>query len=278
MTTKKSNDVIVAIDGTWLMHRAWHVRPNAVQYLILGWVCQYVLEQKASHTLVAFDTGRSFRHDIIENYKGTRVKSEDGTGAGDVFEVTVDYLQSLGIHCEFSGTNEADDVLNTVGYQWPRYHGKRAVLGTKDKDNLQGITEDGSCVVLKPGTLAQGNKLITAQVLFDQTGFTPKQHLDYQTLIGDKIDNIPAIITPAKAKKMILEFGSLKEYMVNNAAWSSENAVALNRNRKAVKLLTDCFELTPEKYAISRLKKGRSDVKSTFYKQLSETSSKRRLF
>ena len=269
---------IVVVDCTYLMHRAWHVRPNAVQYMILGWLCQYVLEEKATHVIAAFDSGRSFRHDLIKAYKGTRTKrGPNEAGPDDTFDVTVKYLQSLGIHCEFGGRAEADDVLATVGYQWPKLIKKGiAILATKDKDNLQGITD--SCYVLKPGTLAQGNKIVTAKELLADTGLSPAQYLDYQTLIGDSIDNIPKILSPAKAKKLILEAGSLKAYMKQDFKFANENAAALNTNRRLVKLLTNCFELTPDSYKVSNMRLNVPSVKSTFYKKLSEDRSTRRLF
>ena len=276
-----SKDILVAIDGTWHIHRAFHVRPASVQYMVLGWVCQYVIETKATHVLVAFDSGRSFRHDIIDTYKGTRpVKQEGILSPSDLTEPVARYLTGLGIHCEFGECFEADDLLNTLAVKWLSTQGKgsKVILATPDKDNHQGLRRN-VCEILKPFSIAKGgNKIYTVTELLKDTGFTPEQYLDYQTLIGDKTDNIPKIMTPAVAKDIILRYKTLKKYMEKNTAWANDNAQELNRNRRLVKLLSDCFEVTPDRYKVSGIKGNRQEVKSAYYKQISAKNSVRSLF
>lgn len=275
------NDILLVVDGTWHIHRAFHVRPTSVKYMVLGWVCQYIVETKATHVLVAFDSGRSFRHDIIDTYKGHRpVKQEGVLSPSDLTEPTSRYLQELGIHCEFGECFEADDLLQTTSVQWFKHRGKgsKVILATTDKDNHQGLKK-GVCEILKPRSIAKGgSKVYTVDDLLQETGFTPPQYLDYQTLIGDSTDNIPKLMTPAVAKGLILRYKSLRSYMEQNRVWANANASELNRNRRLVKLLSDCFELTPDLYKVENLKKNRQDVKSSYYKQISSKNSLRSLF
>ena len=148
------------------------------------------------------------------------------------------------------GRYEADDVLATAGHQGEKYF-KEVLLGTPDKDNLQCITE--KCKILKIGVSKNPDKIIGLPELYADHGFTPAQFLDFQTLIGDKTDNVVGVTTPAPAKKMILEYGSLKEWLMRNPDYVEENGKVLMRTRKLVKLVKDCFELDPDRYSVTLL-------------------------
>jgi hypothetical protein len=56
--------------------------------------------------------------------------------------------------------------------------------------------------------------------------------------------------------------------MAKDLAWAEENAEALNKNRRLVKLHANCFTLEPDKYAVSKIKKNVPNVRSNFYKML----------
>lgn len=275
--SKAGNDVLLVVDGTWHIHRAFYIRPSSIQYMVFGWVCQYIVETKATHVLVAFDSGRSFRHDIMDGYKAGRPQKQEGVAApSDYLKPVSKYLTMLGVHCEFAECLEADDLLQTAAVQFPVVvkYGK-VVLATPDKDNHQGLSED--CSILKPASIKKGgNVRFTVQDLLESTGFTPEQYLDYQTLIGDNTDKIPKILTPAVAKKIILKHKSLKRFLQKTPEFIEEHGFELMRNRKLVKLLSNCFDLNVERYKVSNIQKGRTDVKSSHYRQLS--SANRSLF
>lgn len=274
----KRHPRLLGLDGTWLVHRAFYVtKPHSVQYMVFGWVCKYILEHRASHVLVAFDTAKTFRHKLYAQYKGTRPVKEPGvTAPSDLINPVVKYLQSFGIHCELGGDHEADDVLHTIGCAGVEYFDE-VLLGTRDKDNLQGISE--RCNVIRLGVSGQPDVRVDLHRLQEEYGFTPAQYLDYQTLLGDKVDNIPVIFTPAKAKKIVLAYGSLKEWLKRNPDFVEANWDALTLNRKLVKLVPDCFELEPDKYAITLLDKKRNDCRSKSYNDLRQRlNGPKRLF
>ena len=149
---------------------------------------------------------------------------------------------------------------------------------TRDKDNLQCITDE--CNVIRPGVSGIPDVRIGYEELANEYyGFTPAQYLDFQTLLGDKVDNIPKILTPAKAAKTVLEYGSLKAWLERNPDFIEEHGEALMLNRKLVRLVTDCFELEPDKYAVSRLDKKRNDCRSVAYNDLRKhLNAPKRLF
>jgi 5'-3' exonuclease len=68
--------------------------------------------------------------------------------------------------------------------------------------------------------------------------------VDYQTLIGDKVDSIPHILTDKKARELLTEHGSLKKYFGTKAGkkfWLA-NQAELVRNRTLVRLVATCVD------------------------------------
>jgi DNA polymerase I len=268
---------IVAIDATWLMHRAYHVRPVSVPYMVFNWICRFAVERKATHLVACFDSGRSFRHDIYDQYKSNRGEDSPVSAYRPALEAL---LTKANIGFILGGVHEADDLLATIGHSALMIsifgHDVKAELVTPDKDNLQCITQ--SCRVLRPGVSGNPDVLWDlAKLASEVHGFLPRQYLDWQTLIGDGVDTIPQIVTPGKAAKLILKHGSLKQYLESE---ESSNLVAtyekeIRRNRKLVKLLTNCFEFDPELYKVSEVKPG-LDFRSEWYAHL--TTKRKSLF
>lgn len=274
MSKASTTSRIVAVDGTWLMHRAFHVRPSAVPYMVFGWICRFAVTRRATHIVACFDSGRSFRHDIYDGYKANRGESSP---IKEYTPVLSSMLAKANIGAIYGDTFEADDLLATIGnFPTLRQAGLdcKVELVTPDKDNLQCITE--FCQVLRPGVSGKPDVLWGLDKLASEMyGLLPRQYLDLQTLFGDKTDCIPQLMTPAKASRIIKEHGSLMAYLKADEAFASKNAEALNRNRKLVKLLKGCVDFEPEHFQVAKIKSG-LDFKSDWYSQL--TSSKKSLF
>lgn len=232
---------LVALDCTWLMHRAFYVNPNHCVSMVIGWVCRYSQELNSTHILACVDTGKSFRKDLDPLYKANR------SGKSVVHEAVDDLMRRLpkiGIAVHASDGNETDDVLATVGYK-----SKRSILVTSDKDNLQCVSD--RCSIYIPSVGGRPEKHINLSNFLEfSNGLSPSQFLDWQTLTGDKIDNIPKLLQPAVSRKLILKHKSLRKYLETKegAAWAKKNEIRLRLNRKLVKLKTDCFELDLKRY------------------------------
>lgn len=272
---------VVAVDATWLLHRAFHVRPSGVPYMTFGWVCQYALQYQATHIIPCFDTGKSFRHDVYPGYKAARNKNV-APGAprpSDYVDSTVAFLRKAGFDVLLGNGFEADDLLKTVGELADSKI--KTILVTPDKDNLQGISEN--CVQVRPGVAGNPDVVWDLKRLLTETGFTPRQYRDHQILIGDDTDCIPKILTPAKAKKIILEHGSLGKFFSTKEGekfyW--DNRSALVRNRQLVSLLNECCTVDLSRHAVEKIRRTPRvhEVKSTWYlKLLEKPSAVSRLF
>lgn len=244
---------LLAIDGNWYLHRCWFtLRTNreigeALAYSFVGLIMKDACAVKATHILVAFDGPNGFRHKIFPDYKANRGKSQGATGddgeeAGkDIYS----YLPTVRAYLEKSGlvwiqprTHEADDVMASVAFQFGSPGTVKVIMGSKDKDGYQSL---GQHVVAYDST-AEPPRIITAEMAEKSKGVKVSQMVMYQTLIGDKIDNIPSLKPPAQAKKAINKWGSFKVWFAKGSTedkvWLRANQVKLALNKKLVEMAT----------------------------------------
>ena len=212
-------------DGNYLLHRAFsvsarrrnikHLEKNTLD-LFLKFVCADALSLKATHILVAFDSKRSWRHDIFKDYKANRNKGsqEVTTNTGD--KVTLDItagslVKEARLVCELAGLTvgykkgyEGDDILSSAAKHLPG----KVVCGTRDKDCLAVITEDGRVRVWWPSEQI----MMDWKAVIKKFGVRPDQIAAYLALCGDKVDNIPGIdgVGDATAAKWLTKYGSLQ--------------------------------------------------------------------
>jgi DNA polymerase I len=103
---------------------------------------------------------------------------------------------------------EADDVIGTLTKEAERA-GMRVIISTGDKDMAQLV----SPAVTLVNTMS--NETLDVAGVEKKFGVQPARFIDYLTLIGDAIDNIPGVdkVGPKTACKWILQYGSLDEVM-----------------------------------------------------------------
>src|ERR1700748_1292518 len=200
---------IFPVDGNWFLHRAFHTlhtnRPieEALPFHLLSMVCKSALRVRANYLCVAFDGPKVFRYKVYEGYKEGRkgpvvenTDAENAPATGDVYDFLpqiYNLFHELGILFFQPRTREADDVLASVVY---KYASKYLIdCGTCDKDGYQYLQPgvrlfDPS---FKDKTGKTVGRYITQEMGEERKGVACSQMVDYQTLIGDKGDSIPAI-------------------------------------------------------------------------------------
>ena len=181
--------MILAIDATNWVHQLWHTqKPDNVLPLALRRLEILVDFARPQHVVACFDT-RSFRHDLLPDYKAHR--GQKATTLVDALHAAPAIFHRLALVCRIDGF-EADDclaTLATLGIQG----GQQVVIASPDKDVRQ---------CLRVGAVSQlrnfktsGGRLTdpdwcTANTLYNATGLQPEQWVDYQTLLGDSSDNV----------------------------------------------------------------------------------------
>lgn len=247
-------DKILVIDGNWYLHRVFFTmrtnRPleEALPYAFVGLIMKDACALKATHILVAFDGPNVFRHVIYPEYKATRGEKggsapEDGDDGGrPIYSYLPDvrnYLKLAGLVYIQNKKHEADDVLASCGAQYGQLENTKVWLGSQDKDGYQSLRTN----------VKQYNSIPDPSVVIDELyakkskGVEIRHMVMYQTLIGDAIDNIPQLLSPAKAKKAINTHGSFAKWFANGTAdekvWLRANQTKLALNKKLVEMVTD---------------------------------------
>src|SRR5512143_1252530 len=163
-----------------------------------------ILEQEQPEYLaVAFDTGKTFRDQILPSYKGTRAKMPDELRPQ--IERIRQLVDSFNIpRLEMEGY-EADDVLGSVAYQ-ANHRGLGVKIITGDRDLLQLV--NNRTVVYLAG---DDQNYITAEDVVRKLGVRPDQVVDYKAIVGDKSDNIPGVpgVGEKTAIALLEKFGTL---------------------------------------------------------------------
>ncbi len=183
--------------------------PVAAVYGFLRDVLFLLETHKPHFLLAAFDShGPTFRHDLYEAYKGERkeMPPELATQIPKIYEV----LEGMAVPTLALPGFEADDILATVARLCDE-RGGECRLVTGDKDCRQLITERVSVYNIRK------NQLYGPTELEVEWGIRPDQVVDFQALVGDKIDNVPGVplIGPKIATELLNTFGNLEAVLAS---------------------------------------------------------------
>lgn len=166
----------------------------------------FLLEaKKPDYLFCAFDRSEpTFRHELFAEYKGTRAElpTDLGPQFGSIRRM-LDALQVAVLDCP---GYEADDILAMLARQTDE-RGGECYLVTGDKDCRQLITDR-----VKVYNVRKHETMDRAALLADW-GIRPEQVVDFQSLVGDSVDNIPGVplVGPKVAREWLEKFGTLDE-------------------------------------------------------------------
>lgn len=213
---KYLNKKIIIIDGNSLLHRAYHgMRPLTNKegeythgiYGFLRMLENLIKEERPDGIGVAFDVGRTFRHDLCDHYKAGRKETDPELKSQ--FPLLKEALRYMGIPVLEAEGFEADDILGTVG-RIGTENKDNIILVTGDKDAFQLINEYTTLYLTRKG-LSEIERLNPERLLNDY-GFSPKQAIDIKGLQGDPSDNIKGVLgVGAKtALKLVQDYGNIE--------------------------------------------------------------------
>jgi DNA polymerase-1 len=164
-------------------------------------------EDPPDYLAVSFDTGRTFRHDRFEDYKGTREKMPDELQVQ--IERIHEVLEAFNIPVLEAESYEADDVLGTVA-RLAGEMGVQTLIVTGDRDLLQLVDEHTA--VQLPGHKSGEVQRFDPAAVEEQYGLKPEQLVDFKALVGDKSDNIPGVtgVGEKTAVPLLQQYGTLQ--------------------------------------------------------------------
>lgn len=212
-----SRPKIVLIDGHSLAYRAFFALPptlatskgeltNAV-YGFASMLLEVLENERPDYIAVAFDVGRTFRHELFDDYKGHRAKQPDELAVQ--FERIYQLVDAFNIPIFTAEGYEADDVIGTLARQAVE-QGLDVVIVTGDTDAFQLI--NAHTVVLTSGRRFSDVRRYDVDAVRQRYGLEPHQLVDYKALVGDPSDNIPGVrgIGDKTARKLLQTYGSLE--------------------------------------------------------------------
>lgn len=216
---------VMLVDGFGLIFRAYHALPptlstasgeqtNAV-YGFASMLLDVIASRKPDYAVIALEGGKTFRHDILDAYKGTR--AETPPDLIEQIDRVKELIAALGIPVRQKETFEADDVIGSLSRSLAD-EGYDVIIVTGDSDLLQ-LVEDHIIAVL-PGTKRFGEfRQFDTEAVLDRYGFAPALVPDYKALVGDTSDNIPGVpgIGDKTAKTLIGTYGALEDIIAHLA-------------------------------------------------------------
>ena len=207
---------LLLVDGSSYVYRAFHAlpdlrnskgEPTGAIYGVLNMLRRLHKDMHADYSAVVLDAkGKTFRDDMFADYKANREAMPD--------DLTVqtsalnEAIRAMGWPLLVVEGVEADDVIGTLAKQAER-SGMRVVISTGDKDMAQLVTPAVTLV----NTMS--NETLDEAGVEKKFGIKPWLFIDYLTLIGDSIDNIPGVdkVGPKTACKWLVQYGSLDEVL-----------------------------------------------------------------
>ena len=204
---------LLLVDGSSYLYRAFHAlpelrspkgEPTGAIYGVLNMLRKLASDYKSGARACVFDAkGKTFRDDEYPEYKANRTPMPDDLASQ--VKPLCEAVEALGWPVLVVDGVEADDVIATLAEQ-AKGGGWRTVISTGDKDFAQLVGERVTLV----NTMS--SETLDIEGVKRKFGVPPRQFLDYLTLIGDAIDNIPGVdkVGPKTACKWIEKYGSLE--------------------------------------------------------------------
>ena len=209
---------VVLVDGNNLLFRSYYATaytgnimrnsegfPTNGLYGFVNMINKIIAEEKPKYMMVAFDIGKTFRHEKYDRYKDGRKETPDDLKIQ--FPIAKEILTAMGIkYLECEGY-EADDIIGTISLWCDKDPKYEALIVSSDKDLLQLISDETSVKLLK----TKDHIMMDKNTFFDTYGFDPIKMIDLKALMGDASDNIPGVkgIGEKGAIKLLKEYGSI---------------------------------------------------------------------
>ena len=214
-------NTLLLVDGSSYLYRAFHAlpdlrspdgHPTGAMHGMVNMLRRLRMDYPAAYIACVFDAkGKTFRDDMYPDYKATRASMPDDLRLQ--IEPIHEAVKHMGWPILMVEGVEADDVIGTLSVQATAL-GMNTIVSTGDKDLAQLV--NGKVMLINT---MSNEKLDEAGVLA-KFGVPPNRIIDYLTLIGDTVDNIPGVMKcgPKTALKWLALHDSLEGVMANAAS------------------------------------------------------------
>ena len=203
---------LLLVDGSSYLYRAFHAMPDlrnkrgeptGAIYGVLNMLRRLHKDYPSALSACVFDAkGKTFRDDVYAEYKANRPSMPDDLSRQ--IAPLHEAINAMGWPLLIVEGVEADDVIGTLARDGERA-GMRVVISTGDKDITQLVSPQITLV----NTMTNEN--LDEAGVEQKFGVKPERIVDYLTLIGDTVDNVPGVakVGPKTAVKWLTQYGTL---------------------------------------------------------------------
>ena len=211
---------VVLIDGNNLIFRSYYATayrgelltnskglPTNAIYAYVQMLIKIIAEEKPTHIMVAFDKGKTFRHESYDDYKGGR--NETPSELKQQIPYAKQITRAMGITIEELENYEADDIIGTYSKKIET----EVLLVSSDRDLLQLISPNVKMKLLKMKDFIYYDE----KSFYEDYGIKPIEVIDLKALMGDSSDNIKGVtgIGEKTALKLIKEYHTIDNLYKN---------------------------------------------------------------
>ena len=203
---------LLLVDGSSYLYRAFHAMPDfrslnneptGVIYGVLNMLRHIHKKYPSDYSVCIFDAkGKTFRNDIYPDYKANRPKMPNELATQ--IEPLKQAIEAMGFPILIRSGVEADDVIGTLA-QKANQNSIDVVISTGDKDLAQLVNNQTKLI----NTMT--NEELDIEGVKNKFGVPPELIVDYLTIIGDKVDNVPGVdkVGPKTALKWLEKYKTL---------------------------------------------------------------------
>lgn len=209
---------LILVDGNNLLFRSYYATaytgnfmknskgfPTNALFGFTNMINKIISEEKPTHIIVAFDKGKTFRHEKYTEYKAGRIQMPDELK--QQFPLAKQLLTNMGITYYEIDNYEADDIIGTFAKFCEEDDNYIGTIISSDKDLLQLISKTVEIKLLKSKDYIRYNE----KTFKEEYGINPINIIDLKALMGDPSDNIPGVkgIGEKTALKLLQEYKTL---------------------------------------------------------------------
>lgn len=213
------SDTLYIVDTLSLVFQVYHAirqpmtgsrgQPTNALFGFTGDIEHLRKDKKPTHLICAMDSkGPAERDKIYAEYKAHREAPPEDLQVQ--IPLVLDLIRAYNIPVIIVEGWEADDVIATLATR-AAAAGMDVRMVTNDKDARQLISPK-----IKTYSIRKKRFYDEADLL-EEWGIRPDQVVDFQSLVGDSVDNVPGIpqIGPKTATTLLQEFGTLEQVLAN---------------------------------------------------------------
>lgn len=203
---------LILVDGSSYFFRAFHAlppltnskgQPTGAIYGVANMIKRLIKDYQPEELAVVFDAkGKTFRDEWYPDYKAHRPPMP--ADLSSQFQPLIEVLEAMGIPLLIIEGVEADDVIGTLAREATEQQ-IPVLISTGDKDMAQLVNAHITLI----NTMS--NYVMDPAGVVAKFGIGPELIIDYLTLVGDSVDNIPGVVKcgPKTAVKWLTEYGTL---------------------------------------------------------------------